>query len=166
MDGEKAKPGSSVHGTTFKLSLSNWETWMIFTSDSVSLKMTSRRQVQVREWPMVLMRPSKNLVGRLLSVPCPQDTGRNTEKERSWDEVESNAGIIEILVKHRQSIRASELASEPKTIDALRPRESFAQQVTSGNVASCRRTRDEKVAAVAQNRSCCVVQAWGRCGYS
>ncbi|CAM9532890.1 unnamed protein product, partial [Ascophyllum nodosum] len=65
MDGEKAKPGSSVHGTTFKLSLSNWETWMIFTSDSVSLKMTSRRQVQIQE-------PFSGIV-RVAVLPQPWD---------------------------------------------------------------------------------------------
>lgn len=48
VDGEAAKVGSSMHGTTFKLALSNWETWLVFTSESVTWKLVSEHEVQVR----------------------------------------------------------------------------------------------------------------------
>lgn len=38
-----------MHGTTFKLALSNWETWLVFTSESVTWKLVSEHEVQVRE---------------------------------------------------------------------------------------------------------------------
>lgn len=54
VDGKEAKVGSSMHGTTFKLTLSNWETWMVFTSESVTWKLTSKDEVQVRRARIVL----------------------------------------------------------------------------------------------------------------
>lgn len=47
VDGEAAKVGSSMHGTTFKLALSNWETWLVFTSESVTWKLVSEHEVQM-----------------------------------------------------------------------------------------------------------------------
>lgn len=38
-----------MHGTTFKLALSNWETWLIFTSESVTWKLVSPQEVEVRK---------------------------------------------------------------------------------------------------------------------
>lgn len=38
-----------MHGTTFKLALSNWETWLVFTSESVTWKLVSKHEVEVRE---------------------------------------------------------------------------------------------------------------------
>lgn len=38
-----------MHGTTFKLALSNWETWLVFTSESVTWKLVSEHKVQVRD---------------------------------------------------------------------------------------------------------------------
>lgn len=37
-----------MHGTTFKLALSNWETWLVFTSESVTWKLVSEHEVEVR----------------------------------------------------------------------------------------------------------------------
>lgn len=36
-----------MHGTTFKLALSNWETWLVFTSESVTWKLVSEHEVEV-----------------------------------------------------------------------------------------------------------------------
>lgn len=47
VDGDTAKVRSSMHGTTFKLALSNWETWMVFTSESVTWELSSANEVQV-----------------------------------------------------------------------------------------------------------------------
>lgn len=38
-----------MHGTTFKLALSNWETWLVFTSESVTWKLVSEHEVEVSE---------------------------------------------------------------------------------------------------------------------
>lgn len=47
VDGETAKVGSFMHGNTFKLALSNWETWMVFTSESVTWELSSKGEVKV-----------------------------------------------------------------------------------------------------------------------
>eukprot|EP00903_Cladosiphon_okamuranus_P005442 g5427.t1 len=44
----KAKVGSSVFGQTVKLALSNWETWMIYTSESVTWKLSSGNEVKMQ----------------------------------------------------------------------------------------------------------------------
>lgn len=44
---KKAKVGASVFGQTVKLALSNWETWMIYTSESVTWKLSSGNEVKV-----------------------------------------------------------------------------------------------------------------------
>lgn len=50
VDGKKAKIGSSWRGTTFKVALSNWETWMVFTSDSVTWTLKSAHELEVRSY--------------------------------------------------------------------------------------------------------------------
>ncbi|KAG5183805.1 glycosyl hydrolase family 81-domain-containing protein [Tribonema minus] len=42
LDGKPLKEGATVRGKTFKLGLSNWETWMVYTSESVSFKVEAR----------------------------------------------------------------------------------------------------------------------------
>lgn len=39
--------GASVFGQTVKLGLSNWETWVIYTSESVTWKLSSGNEVKV-----------------------------------------------------------------------------------------------------------------------
>lgn len=48
MNDKTAKVGASVFGQTMKLALSNWETWMVYTSESVTWKLSSGNEVKVR----------------------------------------------------------------------------------------------------------------------
>lgn len=74
INGKKAVSGTSLFATTFKLALSNWETWVVFTSESVTWKVSSLQEVEVRKGVQVLgsvaefdlmMRWDVGLVGRL-----------------------------------------------------------------------------------------------------
>lgn len=47
VNGEKLKVGASWHSDTFKLALSNWETWLVFTSGSVTWTLLSKSEVEV-----------------------------------------------------------------------------------------------------------------------
>lgn len=48
VNGEEAEVGDSAFGQTVKLSLSNWETWLVFTSESVTWKLSSKQEIEVR----------------------------------------------------------------------------------------------------------------------
>ncbi|KAG5183806.1 glycosyl hydrolase family 81-domain-containing protein, partial [Tribonema minus] len=48
LDGKPLKEGATVRGKTFKLGLSNWETWMVYTSESVSFKHAARGAAAAR----------------------------------------------------------------------------------------------------------------------
>lgn len=62
-----AKVGASVFGQTFKLALSNWETWVIYTSESVMWKLSSGNEVKV--CPLVVVVSLLLLVVVVVALP-------------------------------------------------------------------------------------------------
>ncbi|CAM9323676.1 unnamed protein product [Ectocarpus sp. 4 AP-2014] len=77
INGKEAEVGASLFATTFKLALSNWETWVVFTSESVTWKVTSLQEVEMKA-------PFSGIV-RVAVLPHPWDSeGEMTLSEHAY----------------------------------------------------------------------------------